>query len=90
MASDCGLLVVRTRWSYHAFLQALDLAYFSWLDVRGPVTGSVEDMSASRRGVVGGVMRTVSKAVASTAWAEARVFRAVPGGCGHFTCEKKQ
>jgi len=89
MALASGLPVVRTRWSYHALLQVLDLAYFSWLDLRGPVAGSVEDMSASRGGVVGGVMRTVSKAVASTAWTEARVFRAVPGGCGHFTCEKR-
>jgi SAM-dependent methyltransferase len=90
IASAAGLPVVRTRWSYHALLQVLDLAYFSWLDMRGPVPGSVEDMSASRRGVLGGAMRTVSKAVASTSWAEARVFRAVPGGCGHFTCEKQR
>jgi SAM-dependent methyltransferase len=89
MASSAGLPVVRTRWSYHFLLQALDLAYFSWLDLRGPVSGSVEDMSASRRGVVGSLMRGVSRAVASAAWAEARVLRAVPGGCGHFTCERR-
>jgi SAM-dependent methyltransferase len=88
MASACGLPVVRTRWSYHALLQALDLAYFSWLDWRGPVRGSVEDMSVSRQGVVGRLMRTASRTVASAAWAEARTLRALPGGCGHFTCEK--
>jgi SAM-dependent methyltransferase len=89
MASSAGLPVVRTRWSYHFLLQALDLAYFSWLDLRGPVSGSVEDMSASRRGVAGSLMRGVSRTVASTAWAEARLLRAVPGGCGHFTCERR-
>jgi SAM-dependent methyltransferase len=87
MASACGLRVLRTRWSYHFLLQALDLAYFSWLDWRGPVAGSVEDMSASRRGVAGQLMRAASRSVASVAWAEARLFRALPGGCGHFTCE---
>jgi SAM-dependent methyltransferase len=88
MASECGLPVVRSRWSYHFLLQALDLAYFSWLDVRGPVSGSVEDMSAARAGFVGQLMRGASRAVASTAWTEARILRALPGGCGHFTCER--
>jgi SAM-dependent methyltransferase len=88
MAAACGLPVVRTRWSYHALLQVLDVAYFSWLDWRGPVTGSVEDMSASRKGVVGHLMRAASRLVASAAWGEARLLRALPGGCGHFTCER--
>src|SRR2546430_5048113 len=48
MAAACGLSVTRTRWSYHATLQVLDLLYFSWLDMRGPVRGSVEDLSAER------------------------------------------
>jgi SAM-dependent methyltransferase len=89
MASACGLPVVRTRWSYHFLLQALDLAYFSWLDKRGPVSGSVEDMSASHGGFAGLLMRGASRAVASTAWTEARLLRGLPGGCGHFTCERK-
>jgi SAM-dependent methyltransferase len=86
MAAACGLNVVRTRWSYHFFLQVLDLVYFSWLDLRGPVSGSVEDMSASRRGPVGAVMRSGAMAVSLVAWSEARLLRALPGGCGHFTC----
>ena len=88
MALSCGLRVVRTRWSYHFLLQVLDLVYFSWLDWRGPVTGSVEDMSATRSGVAGQLMRGVSRTVASVAWGEARTLRALPGGCGHFTCER--
>lgn len=86
VASSCGLPVKRTRWSYHGLLQVLDLAYFSWLDRRGPVSGSVEDMSMARRGVSGALMRGASRAVATAAWAEARVLRGLPGGCGHFTC----
>jgi SAM-dependent methyltransferase len=88
MAASCGLPVVRTRWSYHVLLQVLDVAYFSLLDWRGPVSGSVEDMSALRKGFVGGLMRTASRTVASAAWTEARVLRALPGGCGHFTCKR--
>ena len=88
MAAACGLPVVRTRWSYHVLLQVLDVVYFSWLDWRGPVGGSVEDMSASRQGMVGSLMRTASRTVASAAWGEARLLRALPGGCGHFTCDR--
>ena len=88
MAASCGLPVTRTRWSYHATLQVLDLLYFTWLDWRGPVSGSVEDMSAARGGVAGRVMRGVSRAVATTAWGEARLLRGLPGGCGHFTCAR--
>jgi SAM-dependent methyltransferase len=88
VSAACGLPVTRTRWSYHILLQALDVAYFSWLDIRGPVSGSVEDMSASRPGLVGSLMRGVSRAAASGAWAEARVLRGLPGGCGHFTCAR--
>jgi SAM-dependent methyltransferase len=86
MAAACGLPVTRTRWSYHLTLQVLDLLYFTWLDWRGPVSGSVEDMSAARGGVAGRIMRGVSRAVATTAWFEARSLRGLPGGCGHFTC----
>ena len=89
MAAAAGLPVIRTRWSYHFVLQVLDLLYFSWLDLRGPVSGSVEDMSAERHGVAGSVMRGVSRAVATTAWGEARLLRALPGGCGHFTCVRQ-
>ncbi len=88
-ALACGLRPVRSRWSYHLLLQVLDLLYFTWLDRRGPVSGSVEDMSASRRGLVGTLMRTAAKVVATLAWGEARLLRTLPGGCGHFTCERQ-
>jgi SAM-dependent methyltransferase len=88
MASDCALRPLRSAWSYHFLLQALDLMYFSWLDLRGPVSGSVEDMSASRRGFVGALMRTGARVVSVLAWGEARLLRFLPGGCGHFTCER--
>jgi SAM-dependent methyltransferase len=88
MAAACALPVTRTRWSYHVALQVLDLLYFTWLDMRGPVSGSVEDMSAARGGVTGALMRGVGRAVATTAWGEARLLRRLPGGCGHFTCRR--
>jgi SAM-dependent methyltransferase len=86
MAASCGLPVTRTRWSYHLTLQVLDLLYFTWLDRRGPVSGSVEDLSAARGGVTGALLRAASRAVATTAWGEAWLLRGLPGGCGHFTC----
>jgi len=88
LAASWGLPVTATRWSYHFLLQVLDVLYFTWLDWRGPVSGSVEDMAAARRGVVGAVMRAASMTVASLAWGEARALRALPGGCGHFTCRR--
>jgi hypothetical protein len=90
MAASCGLPVTGRRWSYHALLQVLDAAYFSWLDRRGPVSGSVEDMAVARRGVAGAAMRAASATVSTVAWYEARALRRLPGGCGHFTCRKAQ
>ncbi len=88
IASNAGLPVVSARWSYHLLLQVLDVVYFTWLDWRGPVGGSVEDMASSRRGVAGALLRWVTMAVASLAWTEARLLRALPGGCGHFTSRR--
>jgi len=88
LASFCGLPVTARRWSYHGFLQVLDILYFSWLDLRGPVSGSVEDLAATRAGIVGTLLRAASMAVACLAWGEARVLSGLPGGCGHFTCTR--
>ena len=88
LAEFCGLPVAATRWSYHLLLQLLDVLYFSWLDWRGPVSGSVEDLAAARPGVAGALMRGAAMTVACLAWGEARVLRAIPGGCGHFTCTR--
>lgn len=86
LSAFCGLPATTTRWSYHFLLQVLDVLYFSWLDWRGPVSGSVEDMAARRRGLVGALMRAASMTVATVAWGEARLLFELPGGCGHFTC----
>jgi len=45
----------------------------------------VEDMASARGGFSGALVRAVSKTVATLAWTEARLLRALPGGCGHFT-----
>jgi len=90
LAARCGLPVVASHWSYHVVLQILDVLYFSWLDRRGPVRGSVEDLAKTHRGPVGALMRGATMTVASMAWVEARVFRALPGGCGHFTSVRAQ
>lgn len=86
LASFCGLPVRATRWSHHFLMQVVDILYFSWLDWRGPVSGSVEDLAANRPGLVGALMRAASSAVACLGWGEARLLLELPGGCGHFTC----
>jgi ubiquinone/menaquinone biosynthesis C-methylase UbiE len=86
MAAEHGFRVTRVRWSYHVLLQVLDVAYFTFLDWRGPVRGSVEDMAVARKGIIGALMRSATMTVASLAWAEAMLLRRIPGGCGHFTC----
>ena len=88
LAQRCGLPVSRSRWSYHVLLQVLDVLYFSWLDRRGPVSGSVEDMAIGRGGLTGALMRAASRTVATLAWFEARLLRGLPGGCGHFTSRR--
>jgi SAM-dependent methyltransferase len=90
LAAFCGLPVTRTRWSYHFLLQVLDILYFTWLDWRGPVSGSVEDMAAARRGFIGALMRAASMTVATLAWGEATLLAELPGGCGHFTCLRER
>src|SRR5256885_3338611 len=79
LAASCGLPVTKRRWSYHGLLQVLDVAHFSWLDRRGPVSGSVEDMAAERRGIAGAAMRGGSALGATAAWDEARAPRGPPG-----------
>jgi len=88
LAAACGLPVTRTRWSYHVTLQVLDLLYFSWLDLRGPVRWWVVGMSGGRGGGAGGLMRGAGKVVGTRGWGEAGLLRGVPGGCGHFTCRR--
>jgi hypothetical protein len=47
-------------------------------------------MAASRRGFAGALMRWATMAVSGIAWGEARLLRALPGGCGHFTCARSE
>ena len=88
LAAFVGLPVTATRWSYHLLLQVLDILYFTWLDWRGPVSGSVEDMASERPGLLGALMRAAPMTVATMAWGEARLLADLPGGCGHFTCTR--
>jgi SAM-dependent methyltransferase len=88
LAAACGLPVTRTRWSYHLLFQLGDLAYYSWLDRRGPAQGSIEDTAARCPGPAGGALRALVVVAAALGWFEARLLRALPGGCGHFTSRR--
>jgi len=85
LTDACGLPVRRARWSYHLLYQVGDLLYYTWLDRRGRMPGSIEDMAAGRRGWTGGALRAAVATAARLGWFEARLLRALPGGCGHFT-----
>jgi SAM-dependent methyltransferase len=86
LAASAGLDVRRTRWSFHPLFALVDVAYFTLLELRGPVHRSVEDYVADQRGGVRAVLRLAKGAISSVGWCEARLLHRVPGGCGHFTC----
>ena len=84
LLAEAGLRLVRVRWSYHHLFAMLDVAYFTYLDLRGPVSSSVEDYVVGR----GGWRSVVWAIVTGMGWYEARLFRWMKGGCGHFTSVK--
>jgi SAM-dependent methyltransferase len=86
MAAGTGLPVRRARWSFHPLFALIDVAYFSLLELRGPVHRSVEDYLAGRPRGWGTAMRLAKGAISSVGWYESRLLRRLPGGCGHFTC----
>jgi SAM-dependent methyltransferase len=85
MAEAAGLPVRRVRWSFHPLFALVDVLYYRWLDIRGPVSGSVEDMLAHRTGLAAFALTLLKRVVASAGWYESRVLRWLPGACGHFT-----
>jgi SAM-dependent methyltransferase len=88
LAAASGLPVVHTRWSYHHLFSLIDVIFFVLADLRGPLATSVEDAVAARRGVLGHPMRGLKGLVAALGWYEARLFRGLPGACGHFTSRR--
>ena len=90
MAGMAGLPVRRVRWSFHPLFALIDVAYYRWLDFRGPVGHSVEDLLAQRPGPAATLLKGFKALVASLGWAESRLLRRFPGACGHFTCIRSQ
>jgi len=88
MAAAAGLPVVRRRWSYHHLFSLIDVLFFLLADLRGPLSSSVEDAVADRRGLAGAPLRALKGLVASLGWYEARLLRGLPGACGHFTSRR--
>jgi SAM-dependent methyltransferase len=86
MAADAGLPVAQVRWSFHPMFALIDVLYYRWLDLRGPVKGSVEDTLAGRKGISARTLTLLKGVVASAGWYESRLFQWMPGACGHFTC----
>jgi SAM-dependent methyltransferase len=89
LLAGSGLELVRVRWSYHHLFAMFDVAYFTFLDLRGPVSSSVEDYVVGRGGWISAPMRAAWAAITSVGWYESRLFRGMKGGCGHFTCVKR-
>ncbi|HEY1421425.1 MAG TPA: class I SAM-dependent methyltransferase [Candidatus Dormibacteraeota bacterium] len=86
MAAAEGLPVREVRWSFHWLYSLVDIGYFSFLEVRGPVGTSVEDYAAHGRGVAGLALRWIKDALSTFGWYESRLLERVPAGTGHFTC----
>lgn len=89
MSAAAGLTVRDVRWSFHWLYSLVDIGYFSFLELRGPVGTSVEDYLAGRRDAAGAILRWIKDTAASFGWYESRVLRGVPSGVGHFTCLRR-
>ncbi len=88
LTAQAGLPARRVRWSFHPFFQAVDVAYFSLLELRGPVRSSVEDYVARRRGPWGSLLKAGKGGLAALGWYESRALARLPGGVGHFDCRR--
>ncbi|HEV2036403.1 MAG TPA: class I SAM-dependent methyltransferase [Candidatus Dormibacteraeota bacterium] len=86
LAAAEGVPVKTTQWSFHWLYSLVDIGYFSFLELRGPVAASVEDYLAGRRDLAGTILRAVKNSAATFGWYESRLLRRVPSGVGHFTC----
>jgi SAM-dependent methyltransferase len=86
MAAAAGLQVRLVHWSFHPLFALVDILYYVWLDLGGPVGHSVEDGLALRRGPARMGLTALARAVSSIGWYESRLLRWMPGACGHYTC----
>jgi ubiquinone/menaquinone biosynthesis C-methylase UbiE len=90
LLDEAGFDVVRVRWSYQHLFALFDVLYFTFLDLRGPVSSSVEDFVVARSGWLSAPIRLAWASVTAAGWYEARAFRWMKGGCGHFTCRRRE
>lgn len=88
MSAAEGIPVRSVQWSFHWLYSMVDIGYFSFLDLRGPATTSVEDYLATKRDVAGALLRGVKNVAAAFGWYESRLLRRVPSGVGHFSCTR--
>ena len=89
LLDETGFELVRVRWSYHHFFALFDVLYFTYLDFRGPVSSSVEDFVVGVHGWRSLPLRWVWALITAAGWYESRAFRWMKGGCGHFTCIRR-
>jgi SAM-dependent methyltransferase len=82
-----GLRPRRWRWSGHPLVQLVDLAYFTFLALRGRnVSTTVEALAARGRGMRSRLLGAAAGAVALLSYAESRALRAVPAVGAHVMC----
>jgi SAM-dependent methyltransferase len=89
MAAAGGIPVRKVEWSFHWIYSLVDIGYFSFLELRGPVGTSVEDYLAHRRDLPSVLLRWFKEGAATFGWYESRLLRRVPSGVGHFTCVRE-
>lgn len=86
-----GLGVVNGRWSGHAVNQVVDVAYFTWLGLRGKnLSTSVEGyLATAEPGFWSQLVGATKAAIAVASYLESRLLAGVPGLGVHLTCYKK-
>ncbi|MEW6567772.1 MAG: methyltransferase domain-containing protein [Chloroflexota bacterium] len=92
LLGEAGFQVQRTRWSFHPFFALVDVAYFTFLTLRGrPVSMSVEGYVHRHNGRPSLGQRSVSllkDVLVAAGYAESRLLHWLPGGGGHYTAVK--
>jgi SAM-dependent methyltransferase len=84
---SAGLVPRVWRWSGHLFMQAIDLAYFSLLALRGRnIDTTVEALASRSGGVRGAALGLAVRAIAGLGYIESRIMRRAPALGVHVTC----
>ena len=91
LLDETNLIMQRSEWSGHAFNQLADVAYFTWLDLRGLTRhASFESEVARGSGVPGQLIYLLRLLVASISYYESMALVRIPGSGKHICSRSSQ